>query len=89
MLETWMKQASSYAQDVDNLVWLILVLVGFWFIVAEVVFFWLIFKFREREGRKGQKWKYLAGHVFIVHRCQMPNVILRHVAQGFYKVRRC
>ena len=30
------------------------VLVGFWFLVAEGVFFWLIFRFRARDGQRAQ-----------------------------------
>jgi cytochrome c oxidase subunit 2 len=43
-------QASSYAASIDGLIMLILVLVGFWFILAEGMFFWLIWKFRARPG---------------------------------------
>lgn len=51
-------QASSYAGSIDGLIILIAVLVGFWFIAAEVVFFGLIWKFRARPGGKSQ---YLTG----------------------------
>jgi cytochrome c oxidase subunit II len=51
-------QASSYASSIDGLILLIGVLVGFWFLVAEGLFFWLIWKFRERPGEKSQ---YLTG----------------------------
>jgi len=51
-------QASSYAGSIDGIIILIAVLVGFWFIAAEVVFFWLIWKFRARPGGKSQ---YLTG----------------------------
>ena len=50
MLEYYMPQASSYAADIDNLVWLVTILVGFWFIAAEGMFFYLIFKYRRKEG---------------------------------------
>ena len=46
--------ASTYAADIDNLILLILVLVGFWFLLTEVVFFWLIFRFRKKDGVKSQ-----------------------------------
>ncbi|MDH5588587.1 MAG: cytochrome c oxidase subunit II [Gemmatimonadota bacterium] len=52
MIERMVLQASSYAASVDGLILLITVLVGFWFLMAEGVFFWLIFKFREKPGRK-------------------------------------
>ena len=37
---------STYAADVDGLIILIAVLVGFWFFLAEGVFFLLLFKYR-------------------------------------------
>lgn len=58
MIDRWVQQASSFAGDVDGLVLLVTVLVGFWFIAAEIMFFWLIFRFRKREGVATQ---YLSG----------------------------
>jgi cytochrome c oxidase subunit 2 len=54
MIERWVPQVSTYAADIDGIIWLIAVLVGFWFLVAEGVFFWLILKFRARQGEKAQ-----------------------------------
>ena len=50
MIERYLPAASTYAGEVDFLINLILVLVGSCFIVCEVVFFWLIFRFRKKEG---------------------------------------
>lgn len=58
MIEQFLARASSYAADVDNLVLLVTVLVGFWFLVAEAVLFWLIFRWRARDGVGAQ---YLTG----------------------------
>jgi cytochrome c oxidase subunit 2 len=58
MIESMVQQASSYAADIDGLFLLILVLVGFWFLMAEVLFFWLIWKFRAKDGQKSE---YLTG----------------------------
>ena len=44
--------SSSYASDIDGLIFLVLVVVGFWFLVAEGVFLWFIMKFRARDGRR-------------------------------------
>lgn len=52
-------QASTYAASIDNVILLIAVLVGFWFIAAEGMFFWLIWRFRAKEGVKSE---YLEGH---------------------------
>ncbi len=54
MIEHYVVAASSYARDIDNLFTLVFVLVGFWFLVTEGVFFWLIFRFRRREGVPAQ-----------------------------------
>jgi cytochrome c oxidase subunit 2 len=54
MIERWVPQVSTYAADIDGIIWLIAVLVGFWFLVAEGVFLWLIVKFRARDGEKAQ-----------------------------------
>jgi cytochrome c oxidase subunit 2 len=54
MIERYLVQASTYAADIDGIIWLIGVLVGFWFLVAEGVFFWLILKFRARDGQRAQ-----------------------------------
>jgi len=50
MIEWYLPAASTYAGDIDGLITLIFVLVGFWFILSEAVFFWLIFKFRAKDG---------------------------------------
>ena len=71
MIESMVQQASSYAADIDGLIMLILVLVGFWFILAEGMFFWLIWKFRAKEGQKSQyitgKEKHLKRWITIPH----------------------
>lgn len=54
MIERYLAQASSYAGAIDGLVVLITVLVGVWFLISEAVFFYLIFKFRHRDGHRGQ-----------------------------------
>jgi cytochrome c oxidase subunit II len=51
MLERYTTAASTYAHSIDHLFLLILVLVGFWLIVAEAVMFILVFKFRAKDGR--------------------------------------
>ena len=54
MIERYLVQASTYAAHIDGLILLVGVLVGFWFLVAEGVFFWLILKFRARDGQRAQ-----------------------------------
>jgi cytochrome c oxidase subunit 2 len=56
-------QGSTYAADIDNLILLMGVLVGFWFFAAEIMFFWLIWKFRAKEGQKSQYLDGTENHV--------------------------
>jgi cytochrome c oxidase subunit 2 len=58
MLQRLVPQAASYAADIDWLFTLIFVTVGFWFLVAEGVFLWLIVRFRRKPGAGAQ---YIAG----------------------------
>lgn len=58
MIERFLVQASSFASSIDGIILLVTVLVGFWFLVAEGIFFWLIWRFRARPGEKSQ---YLTG----------------------------
>ncbi len=54
MIGNLIQQASSYAASVDSLIMLITVLVGFWFFLAEGIFFYLIWKFRASANPKAQ-----------------------------------
>ena len=45
---------STYSGDIDRLVILVTVLVGVWFIAAQIMFFWLLWRFRKRDGVKSQ-----------------------------------
>ena len=53
MMEPYfLEAASTYADDIDWLILLVTVLVGFWFFLTEGVFFGLIFRYRRKEGVK-------------------------------------
>jgi len=71
MVERLIQQASSYAHSVDGLIMLVMVLVGFWFLLAEGMFFWLIWRFRAKPGVKSQyitgKEKHLKRWITIPH----------------------
>lgn len=54
MTSWYLQQASTYAADVDNLILLIGVIVGVWFVIAEGIFLWLIVRFRARDGVPAQ-----------------------------------
>jgi cytochrome c oxidase subunit 2 len=52
--------ASSYAKDIDFVFDLIFWIVTFWFLLAEGVFFYLILRFRKKDGVPGQ---YITGEL--------------------------
>jgi cytochrome c oxidase subunit 2 len=54
MIERYIDQVSTYAADIDNLITIVGALVGFWFVLIEVIFFGLIVAFRKRPGVKAQ-----------------------------------
>jgi len=58
MIEKYLEAGSSFAPNIDSLILLILVVVGFWFLLAEAVFLWLILRFSAREGVKAM---YISG----------------------------
>jgi cytochrome c oxidase subunit 2 len=61
--------ASTFASEIDRLIVLITVIVGVWFVAAEAVLFYLIFRYRRREGHKAE---YVAGST----RAQMAWVLV-------------
>ena len=60
MIEHYLPAASTYAEHIDGLFSLIFWLVGFWFVVCQGAFFWLLFKFKKRDGVKAQ---YVTGDI--------------------------
>lgn len=54
MMERFLHVGSTYARDIDGLILLVLVITGFWFLLAEGLFFWLIVKFRAKDGVKSR-----------------------------------
>lgn len=58
MIDQYVESASTYAGDIDGVILWILAIVGFWFLLAQVVFFGLIFKFMAKPGVKAQ---YISG----------------------------
>src|SRR5262247_1960618 len=50
MIESLIPAASTYAADIDSVFTLIFILVGFWFVLTEGLFLWLIVRFRKRDG---------------------------------------
>lgn len=60
MVNYFIPTHSTYAGDIDFIINLIFVLVGFWFILSEGVFFWLIFRYRAKPGVKAE---YITGEL--------------------------
>lgn len=54
MFESLVPRASTFAGDIDDQIWLITILVGFWFFVALGVFFWSLWRYRQRPGQRTQ-----------------------------------
>ena len=54
MMELFIEGASSYSHWIDNQILFITILVGFWFLLAEFFLFWLIFRYRARDGVKAE-----------------------------------
>ncbi|MFT5441454.1 MAG: cytochrome c oxidase subunit 2 [Myxococcota bacterium] len=60
MVSYFLPALSTYAGDIDFIIDLIFWLVGFWFILSEGVFFWLIFRYKKKEGVKAE---YITGEL--------------------------
>ncbi|MBI2185522.1 MAG: hypothetical protein HYU37_00190 [Acidobacteria bacterium] len=58
MISWYVTQASSYAADVDGLILRIALIVGAFFLAAELVLVWFVFEFRARPGVKA---RYITG----------------------------
>jgi cytochrome c oxidase subunit 2 len=58
MIGSYVTQASSYAADVDSLILWIALIVGPFFLAAEFVLVWFVFKFRARPGVRA---RYITG----------------------------
>lgn len=54
MISKYVESASSFAGDIDHLIWLVTVIVGFWFFLAEGVLFYFILRYTAQDGVKGQ-----------------------------------
>jgi cytochrome c oxidase subunit 2 len=54
MIEQFLPAASTYAGDIDFLIMLVAWLVIPWFLLSEGVFFWLLFKFKKKDGQPAE-----------------------------------
>jgi cytochrome c oxidase subunit 2 len=84
MIEHFVVAASSYAKDIDGLFDLVFWIVGFWFVLAEGVFFYLIFRFKAKKGVKGEyitgekksEMKWISTPHYLVLACDVLIVIM-------------
>jgi cytochrome c oxidase subunit 2 len=60
LIEHFVPSASTYSADIDFVFSLVFWVVGFWFIAVSGVFFWLIVRFRKRDGVNAQ---YITGEL--------------------------
>jgi cytochrome c oxidase subunit 2 len=54
MIDRYIEALSTYASDIDDLILMIGVMVGFWLILCEGVFFYFIWKYRAKDGVRAQ-----------------------------------
>lgn len=54
LIERYLASASSFSQDIDSLITLIAVLVGFWGVLAEMLLIGLVVAFRAKPGQRAQ-----------------------------------
>ena len=84
MIEHYVVAASSYAKDIDSLFDFMFWLVGFWFVLAEGVFFYLIFRFRAKKGVQGEyitgekksEMRWISWPHYLVLACDVVIVIM-------------
>lgn len=71
-MESILPVASSFGQDIDNVILVIAVLGGFWLFLAEAALFYFVFKFRRKPGVKAE---YITGE----EKQQMKWISIPHV----------
>ncbi len=54
MIDRYIEALSTYASDIDDLILLIGVMVGFWFILCEGIFFYFIWRYRAKDGVRAE-----------------------------------
>lgn len=84
---------STYAGDIDFVIYLIAVIVGFWFFVTQGMFFYLLYTYRAKDGVKAEyitgkekeikKWVSIPHGIIIL--CDV--VIIVYAVMAWYKVK--
>jgi cytochrome c oxidase subunit 2 len=74
MIESLVPAGSTYAWEIDYLFTMMFVVVGFWFFACEGMFFWLIWKFRAKDGQRAQ---HITGDEKRLHRwISIPHMLV-------------
>jgi cytochrome c oxidase subunit 2 len=74
MIERYVAALSTYASDIDNLILFIGVLVGFWLVLCEVIFFYFIVRFRVKDGKRAE---YITGEEKVQKRwISLPHLLV-------------
>jgi cytochrome c oxidase subunit 2 len=73
MFSWFIPAASSYAGDVDILFLIITLTVGFWFLLTEAAFFFLMSRFQRKEGKKAI---YMTGEGHEKHWIHIPHYLV-------------
>jgi cytochrome c oxidase subunit 2 len=71
--QNYLDQASTFAADIDLLFMIITLVVGFWFLLSEGAFFFLMFKYKRKEGKKAE---YITGEGHEKHWVNTPHHIV-------------
>lgn len=74
MLEYFIPRASSYAVDIDNLFAIITWIVGFWFVLTQLAFLYLIVRYQKRS--EDQKSIYMTGEGHEKHWIHIPHYLI-------------
>ena len=93
MIERLIEPVSTYAGELDNLFILITVIVMPWFFIVEGVFFWLLWRFRYKEGEKAlyvtgnepelKRWITIPHNIIIL----LDLVIIAGAVRGWYMIK--
>ena len=54
LIERYLPAASTFASDIDGVITLVAIIVGFWGILAEIVLIGLVIAYRKRDGKRAE-----------------------------------
>ncbi len=80
MIEDLIPAVSTYAHQIDHLILEVAVVVGIWLVACEALFFYLIFRYRAKEGRRAE---YITGEEPRMRRWLIGPVVLVLICDVF------